>query len=161
MLLGSSTTHILLASRESSLQISQRSFSVILKHWLQNLAFSFTASMAFAIDNASASGIERMKKASLCAVFLPIPGSLVSSFIRLSIIPCISPFETKHLKSLLPSEHIAQPAHTGDLQSARQLGHIFVDQVMRPSERLICGGQYKVLEHLDIFRVHHIFLYLD
>jgi hypothetical protein len=88
MLLGSSTTQILLLSLLVLLHILHTSLPVILKHFLQNLALSLTSLIAVAMALASGSGMVSMKKASLCAVFLPIPGSFVSSVMRFSMIFC-------------------------------------------------------------------------
>jgi hypothetical protein len=70
------------ASRRSSAQIVQSSPSERLKQTEQKPIFSFTSVIASARASASAGSRRRMWKASLWAVRVPIPGSLLSSVIR-------------------------------------------------------------------------------
>src|SRR5208283_2272548 len=149
ILLGSSTTQILLLSLEGSLHISHGSRAVILKHTEQNRALSLTSVIASAMPFASAGGIVSIKKANRWALFLPMPGNLVSCETRFSIIPCDKLF----------SEKIAQPAHTGQLQPHSEFRHILVHHKLRSSQGFICCSQYQILKHLNIIGVDHIFFY--
>src|SRR5208283_5867289 len=132
ILLGSSTTQILFLSLEWSLHISHGSRAVILKHLEQNLAFSLTSVIASAMPFASADGIVSIKNAMRWALFLPMPGNLVSCETRFSIIPCAKLF----------SEKITQSAHTGQLQARSEFRHVLVHHLLRSSQCFVCRSQY-------------------
>src|SRR5208337_4557197 len=149
ILLGSSTTQILLLSREGSLHISHGSWAVILKHIEQNLALSLTSAIASAIPFASAAGMVSIKNANRWALFLPMPGNLVSCETRFSIIPCAKLF----------SEKITQAAHTGQLQAHSEFRHVLVHHLLCSSQCFVCCSQYQILKHLNIVGVDHIFFY--
>jgi hypothetical protein len=81
---GSSTTQMTVSSLRASLHMEQDSPSEMLKQVEQNLTLSLTSTIARASSTASSLGMERMKKAILCADLGPIPGSPQSLSIRFS-----------------------------------------------------------------------------
>src|SRR5438552_14959477 len=100
---GSSTTQILVRSREGSLHIEHGSSSVMLKHEEQNTIRSFMSRMASARACACSLGLFKRKKASLAALLGPTPGSLFSSSINLatgSTVVCILTLHLPHHSSL-------------------------------------------------------------
>ena len=128
MLLGSSTTQILLLSRDEAVQTSHGSVSVILKQTEQKSALSLISFIAAAIAFASSAGKLRMKKASLCAVFLPMPGSLVSWVNKIVY------YTLGHCKTLLFPEHITQTAESGDIEPHGKFRHLIVHHLLRPPQ---------------------------
>src|SRR4030042_5644629 len=83
--LGPSTIQRISRVRRSSRQIQHESSSVKLKQIEQRRTFSFTSKIALDSPWASDRLLRKIWKASLEAVFFPIPGSFVRASIRLSI----------------------------------------------------------------------------
>jgi hypothetical protein len=79
---GFSTTQITERSRAPSPQTEQGSVSVRLPQTEQYFIRRFASRIASAIAFASPSFMERMWKASLCALLPPIPGSPESARIK-------------------------------------------------------------------------------
>src|ERR1043166_6179844 len=135
MLYASSTTQITDGSRRASLQIAHGSTSVMLLQTEQRKIFCFTSMIALASASASAGVRLRMWYASRDADLAPMPGSFVSSLIRLASGGAVN---SEQSRDLHPAGHGAE----GRL-------HLFVDLARRFVDR----GDDEVVQHLDVVRI--------
>src|SRR5262245_48909100 len=140
-----------LRSRDGSVQIAHGSTSVIPLHSEQKIIFSLTSTTARASRSARTAGARKMKNASRCAVFSPIPGRRQSSSTRLS---------RARGRDIL-SPHGLLEGEARNFKATSELAHLLGHHLLGLTKCLVNPCHNEILEHLDVVRVNHLGLNFD